>query len=101
MKEHGIIKDWEYEPQTFWFYKIKRGVRSYKPDFKVIENNGFQYWAEVKGYMDSKSITKIKRFRKYYPKEPLVVIDHKWFKGSHCISVDEVKINKVILNEHS
>lgn len=80
MKEQKIILDWEYEPQTFWFEKIKRGTRSYLPDFKIYRNNSSHYWVEVKGYMDQKSRTKIKRFGLYYPEEELLVIDKEWFK---------------------
>src|SRR5437660_1221874 len=67
LKKHGGIKDWEYEPQTFWFDAIKRGTRSYKPDFRVVFNDLTHQWVEVKGYMDKRSQTKIKRFNKYYP----------------------------------
>jgi hypothetical protein len=88
LKERGIIADWLYEPETFWFNEIKRGVRSYLPDFKVILPDGSHYWAEVKGYMDGKSKTKIKRFNKYYPKEELQVIDAKWFKESHICGLN-------------
>jgi hypothetical protein len=73
------IRNWEHEPRTFWFEEIKRGVRSYKPDFKITQLDGTHYWVEVKGYMDKKSATKIKRFKKYYPNEELVVLDAKWF----------------------
>jgi hypothetical protein len=100
-KDRQIIQGWEYEPQTFWFEKIKRGVRSYKPDFKVIENDGSHYWAEVKGYMDTKSLTKIRRFKKFYPKEKLVVIDQKWFVSNHCLLDSVVKMNKQVNDEHS
>jgi len=78
-KEKGQIKDWLYEPKDFWFEEIKRGVRSYKPDFCVEEADGKIIWYEVKGYYDSKSMTKIKRFKKYYPKEMLFLIDADWF----------------------
>ncbi len=74
LKEKKMIKDWEYEPHTFWFPEIRRGVRSYKPDFKVHANDGSHYWIEAKGYMDPKSKTKIKRLVKYYPNEMLIVI---------------------------
>jgi hypothetical protein len=73
------IRNWEYEPKTFWFEAIKRGVRSYKPDFKVTELDGTHYWIEVKGYLDSKSKTKIKRFQKYYPDEKLFLFGKDWF----------------------
>ena len=79
LKEALQIKDWEHEPKTFWFEEIKRGTRSYLPDFKVTELDGNHYWLEVKGYMDRKSQTKIKRFHKYYPKERLYVLDKEWF----------------------
>lgn len=72
-----------HEPNTFWFEGIKRGVVSYLPDFLVLENDGKSYYVEVKGYMDAKSKTKIKRFAKYYPKERLIVIDSKWFKRNN------------------
>jgi hypothetical protein len=80
MKAAGAILDWEHEPKTFWFLEIKRGVRSYLPDFKITNLDGSHYWVEVKGYMDAKSKTKIKRFRKYYPEEQLVVADAEFFK---------------------
>ena len=82
-KQSEMIKDWEHEPQTFWFEEIKRGVRSYLPDFKVIQLDGTHYWVEVKGFYDSKSLTKIKRFRKYYPSESLIIIDAKWFTSNN------------------
>jgi hypothetical protein len=80
LKASGAIRDWLYEPETFWFLEIKRGIRSYKPDFKIIELDGSHWWAEVKGYMDAKSRTKLKRFAKYYPDEKLRVIDSKWIQ---------------------
>ena len=79
MKEHNSIKDWEYEPQTFWFEEIKRGVRSYLPDFKVIDFDDSHHWIEVKGWMSPKCKTKIKRFKKYYPKEKLILVEKNWF----------------------
>lgn len=80
LKDRKEIVEWLYEPQVFWFEKIKRGVRSYKPDFKVINNNGTEEFHEVKGYMDNKSKTKIKRMAIYYPKVKLIVIDKYAFK---------------------
>jgi hypothetical protein len=57
---------WEFEPKTFYFEDIKRGCVSYTPDFYLPEEDK---WVEVKGWMDSKSKTKIKRFKKYFPEE--------------------------------
>ncbi len=75
LKKRGRIKDWEYESDTFWFEKIKRGVRSYKPDFKIFNNDGTIEYHEVKGWMDARSKTKLKRMKKYYPTIKLKLID--------------------------
>lgn len=77
---NGEIDKWEYEPDTFWFEKIRRGVRSYTPDFKVFNNGKFEYH-EVKGWMDNKSKTKIKRMSIYYPEIKLLVIDKDIYKN--------------------
>ena len=69
------IKKWEYESDVFIFEKIKFGTRSYRPDFKVINNDDSIIYYEVKGYMDAKSKTKIKRMAKYYPDIKLIIID--------------------------
>lgn len=89
-KSIGEILAWEHEPKTFWFEGIKRGVRSYLPDFLVTMKNGNSEWHEVKGWMDSKSKTKIKRMAKYHPNETLRVFDGKWFKTANR------KIGKIV-----
>ena len=80
LKDKKEIKKWEYESDTFWFEKIKRGVRSYTPDFKVFNNDGTIEYHEVKGYMDAKSKTKLKRMTKYYPEIKMVLIDKSVYK---------------------
>lgn len=75
----NILK-WEYETVEFEFTEIKRGVRFYKPDFKIYENNGKEVFHEVKGYYDSKTITRHKRMKKYYPEIKIIMIDADWFK---------------------
>jgi len=67
IKEKQIIKDWNHEPKTFWFTGIKRGAMSYLPDFELTLIDNTTEYHEVKGWMDSRSKTKIKRFRKQYP----------------------------------
>lgn len=75
LKTYKQIIDWEHEPETFWFHEIKRGVRSYLPDFKVTLLDGTVEFWEVKGFMDSRSKTKISRFAKYYPQYKLQIIN--------------------------
>lgn len=78
----GIVESWRYEPETFWFLAIKRGTRSYKPDFRVqYRNERAPVYVEVKGYMDAKSKTKINRFRKYYPHFKLEIVGQKEFEA--------------------
>ena len=77
---NGTIKQWEYEPDTFWFERIKRGVRSYTPDFKVEHLDGKVEYHEVKGYLDSKSKTKLNRMRIYHPDIEMKLIDRAAMK---------------------
>jgi len=79
LKGKEQIIDWEHEPKTFWFDSIKRGVRSYLTDFLVKSKDG-DYFIEVKGWMDAKSKTKLKRMAKYYPEVKLELIDQKRYK---------------------
>lgn len=79
LKTEGHIADWRHEPKCFWFEGVKRGTVSYLPDFLVIENDGSEAFHEVKGWMDERSKTKIKRMAKYHPKVKLIVIDSKGY----------------------
>lgn len=79
LKKNNEIVDWEHEPKTFWFENIKRGVRSYLPDFLVHSKDG-EYFIEVKGWMDAKSKTKMKRMSKYYPDVRIELIDQNRYK---------------------
>ena len=76
MKGRGEIHAWEYESDTFWFEAIRRGVRSYTPDFKVWDKpDSSPYYQEVKGWMDGKSKTKLARMKKYFPAVRVDLID--------------------------
>lgn len=79
-KDNDHLIEWEHEPETFWFDKVKRGTVSYLPDFKVSFQDGCVEYHEVKGWMDAKSKTKIRRMKKYHPDVTLVVIDAKAYK---------------------
>ena len=80
LKQEGKIKDWKHEPKIFWFSGIKRGVVSYLPDYLIIHLDDSEEWVECKGFMDSKSITKLARMKKYYPDIKLRLVDKAWFK---------------------
>jgi hypothetical protein len=79
LKSKGEIAAWAHEPKTFWFDGIKRGTMTYLPDFMVTENGGAEAYHEVKGWMDDRSKTKIKRMAKYHPTVRLIVIDSKTY----------------------
>lgn len=79
LKEHNQIKEWQHENKTFWFDGIKRGCRSYLPDFEITNNNGTIEYHEVKGWYDDRSKTKTKRMAKYYPEVKLIIIFQKQY----------------------
>lgn len=93
LKASGNILSWEYEPIRFDFEKIKRGTRSYLPDFAVMDKvDSEPYFYEVKGWMDKKSATRLKRMGLYHPKVRLIIIGAKEYKEI------EIKLGKVIPN---
>ena len=92
LKERGEIKDWAYEPKKFWFHAIKSGVTNYTPDFEITHNRVITYpggrksdkeYVEVKGHMDKKSATKIKRMGIYHKDILLRVVDGGWFSRNN------------------
>jgi hypothetical protein len=83
LKVQKQILEWDHEPDVFWFDGIKRGCVSYLPDFKVTELNGSFSYHEVKGWMDDRSKTKIRRMGIYHPDVILRIIDAAWFKKNN------------------
>lgn len=79
--EHKQIAGWKYEAKTFWFDKIKRGVRSFKPDFEVTTLEGEREYHEVKGYDYPRGKTARKRMAKYHPTVKLLLIDAKAYRA--------------------
>lgn len=59
-------KQWEYEPEVFFFEGVKHGTVSYCPDFRYGKTG---LWLEVKGFLDSKGRAAIRRFKKFHPSE--------------------------------
>ena len=76
--KNGDLYKWDYEVDTFFFEAIKRGTRSYMPDFKIWEDKDCEpYYIEVKGWMDDKSKTKLSRMAKYFPQIKIVLVQKK------------------------
>jgi hypothetical protein len=75
----GSLKSWQYEPKTFVFEAVKRGIRSYTPDFLVVWPDGSTEWHEVKGWLDPKSQTRLARMAKYFPEEKIVIRGERYF----------------------
>jgi hypothetical protein len=92
LKKMNYIKDWKYEEDEFWFEDIKRGTRSYLPDFKIYNSNGTIEYIEVKGWMDDKSRTKLSRMQKYYPNIKISIVD------GECMADLNKKISRMIPN---
>lgn len=88
----GEVIKWEYEIETFYFENIKRGIRSYTPDFKVYYSNGDVRFIEIKGYMDEKSKVKMKRMNKYYPSIKVELFDSKRYREL------SIKVKSIIPN---
>lgn len=87
LMERDQIYGWLYETATFWFTPdavkkggVRRGVTSYRPDFKVLLSGRAEHaeYHEVKGYMDARSKTALARMARYYPGEKVVVIDSRF-----------------------
>lgn len=76
----GTIKEWKFEAKTFLFEKSKVGPKSYLPDFMVTNIDGSIEYHEIKGWMDDKSKSKLKKMSKYYPNIVLILIDQKEYK---------------------
>jgi hypothetical protein len=72
--ERNEILLWEFEPQSFTFSGVSRGVVYYLPDFRVTYPDGSVEYLEVKGYETSKDRTKWSRMRKHYPNVKLRII---------------------------
>lgn len=81
LQQMKVIENWQYEPEVFWFNDIRRGVTSYKPDFRIIyKNDPTPEYVEVKGWVTPKDRTKWARMKKYYPTVKLVVVGERSYR---------------------
>lgn len=79
LQQRGKILSWEYEPKVFEF-PVKRGNRTYTPDFRVTLLDKTIEWHEVKGWLDPTSQVKLKRFAKHFPDETLILIQKQEYR---------------------
>lgn len=88
--------EFEFEPTVFSF-PIKKGTKAYTPDFFI---NKTREWVEVKGYLDDKSKIKLKRFKRYYPKEfeKLTCVISKYSTEAKRF-MEEIEVNKIVYYE--
>lgn len=93
---NGYKIKFEFEPTVFSF-PIKRGTKGYTPDFYLTKTDE---WVEIKGYLDNKSKIKLKRFKRYYPKEfqKMICIISKYSKEA-CNFMQELEVPRVIYYE--
>lgn len=68
LEPQALIK---YEPKTYIFtpFGVVRGQLSYTPDFSIVFPDGRQVLIELKGYFSRQDITKLRRFKKFYPED--------------------------------
>lgn len=78
--EHSLIQNWDYETKHFDFTDIKRGTRSYCPDFEITLNNGSNLYIEVKGWKMPNAMKRIEMFRERYPDVKFYLIDEKEYE---------------------
>jgi hypothetical protein len=82
---------WLYEPKTFFFEGEQRGGTFIIPDFQLTELDA---WVEVKGWLDSRSKSKLTKFKKYYPLEfekLMLIIDGRHQKTAEWLTKLGVK----------
>lgn len=84
LKQRGEIKDWEYEPERYHFWRTEGNYKyeignGYLPDFRVTNNDGTQYLVEIKGY--KQGMMKLKRMAKHYPDIRIELVDAKEYNA--------------------
>ena len=83
--------------QLYLLTQLRNGTKGYTPDFFIKLDSS---WVEIKGYLDAKSMTKLKRFKRYYRSEfdKLTFIISKYSTEGKNFSM-ELEILRVIFYE--
>jgi len=72
-KDDGYLREWGYELQRIEFDGNDRAPRSYLPDFWITEAGGRVHIEEVKGFLDSPTRSKCRKWFNERP-EPIHLI---------------------------
>jgi hypothetical protein len=74
---------YKFEERTFFFHNYKSRPYQYTPDFDISGSiDGFESgWYETKGWLDSQSRQKMRRFKKNYPEEAAKTVMVLYRKG--------------------
>jgi len=80
LKKQGQIKDWEYEPERYYFITTEGNRQrafgnGYLPDFRVTNLDGTTYLIEIKGR--SQGMMKLRRMKRFYPDIKIELVDAK------------------------
>ncbi len=84
LKKQKQIKDWIYEPLPRYEFIVKEGnyqralSLGYLPDFKVWNNDGTWYLAEIKG--KKQGVRKLQRMKRFYPDIKIEIVDGKVYR---------------------
>jgi hypothetical protein len=82
LKRLGVVEHWDFEKECFWFEGIRRGVTSYRPDFRIKYKGDDQLeYVEIKGWVQPKDRTKWARMKRYHPHIKLVVVGNKEYQA--------------------
>lgn len=80
LKKEGVITFWDYEHYRFIFHDVKKGIRSYMPDFTIVNSMGKTIHIEVKGWKMATGMKRIEMFKERYPNETLYIIDNNEYR---------------------
>lgn len=91
------IKDWYYESEIFSFPQNEYGFKTYKPDFKIVHNDGSVEYIELKGWVNKKALDKMELMARYFPEVKIELYDGDKYneikkKYSHLVDWDFTNI---------
>lgn len=73
-REQGLIRAWAFEPMTYFLKGAEGQTLAYIPDFRVFTLSEAVIFYEVKGWMDARSILKLRLMAEQHPHVMLTVI---------------------------